>query len=226
MLKILSVPWPIKVKYSAEWLFCLGALVLLSPLMLLIALAVKLTSQGPVLYKSERLGYKGEPFKLLKFRSLQHNCPMVVDDNFKTVVQKRDPRLTLIGAFLRIGFDELPQLINVLKGDITLIGPRPDALWMKKHYNEILSIRLEMLPGISGLAIVCNGRHLTVEENYYIDIWYIQNYSLKLDLLIAFLTPLYVFGWKNVGERIRKKILTEYAYLLKEQGLRFVPDSI
>ena len=210
MLRFLSAPWSIKVKYSTEFLFCLGALVLLSPLLALIVLAVKLTSKGPILYKSERLGYKGITFKLLKFRSMQHNCPMIVDDHFKTVVHKRDPRLTPIGAFLRIGLDELPQLINVIKGDITLIGPRPDAIWMMKYYDEKLSIRLEMLPGITGLAVVCNGHVLTMEENYCIDIWYVNNYHLWLDCKIFFMTILYIFGWKNVGKnllgRIKKNI--------------------
>ena len=187
---------------------------------------VKLTSIGPIFYKSERIGYHGFKFKLIKFRSLELNAPEIVNDDFKTIVQKHDPRLTPIGSILRIGFDELPQLLNIIRGDMTLIGPRPDNDWMLNRYDEVLSIRLKMLPGITGLGVVCNGRDLTTIENYILDIWYVQNHSLWIDFLIAIMTPLYMFGWKNIGSYLRQKILTEYSNLLNENITASPSDKV
>ena len=177
--------------------------------MIMIALAIKLTSRGPVFYRTARIGYRGRIFELIKFRSMRDNCAKVISD-FKTVVEKRDLRLTPVGSFLRIGFDELPQLINVLKGDICLIGPRPSEPSIMKYVNEVLSFKLEILPGMTGLAVICNGRSLSAYYNFVLDIWYVQHHSLWLDFIIAILTPFYMLGFRDIGKGLRRRILADW----------------
>lgn len=177
--------------------------------MLIIALAVKLTSSGPVFYTSERVGYKRSVFKLLKFRTMQHNAPKIIK-NSKTFVDSKDSRLTVIGSFLRIGFDELPQLINVVKSDITLIGPRPNEGSFLRINDELINKKFEVLPGITGLAVVCNGRRLSIEDNLMLDVWYSQNRSIMLDMLIFIMTPLYMMGFKTIGARLLRRVTNDW----------------
>lgn len=220
MLDLSGVSLEVKLKYLVEWLFCFWALILLSPLMILISLAIKLTSKGPVFYKAERLGYKERIFKLVKFRSMKHNCPKIIT-NAKTVVARGDPRLTSIGSFLRIGFDELPQLLNVLKGELTLIGPRPSEPTIRKYLNDVLSLKHNVMPGITGLAVICNGRALSVNDNFSLDIWYSENHSFWLDFKIAIMTPLYMIGFKNIARGLRDRVLADWKNRYPDQPFDF-----
>jgi lipopolysaccharide/colanic/teichoic acid biosynthesis glycosyltransferase len=127
------------------------------------------------------------------------NAPSIVTNGFKTVVAASDPRVTPLGRWLRSGIDELPQLWNVVRGEMAWVGPRPDEAWMMPNYGPESKRRLSVVPGITGFAQVLNSRDLSVAESYAIDLWYLDHRGLLLDLLIVFVTPLYMAGWKTVG---------------------------
>jgi exopolysaccharide biosynthesis polyprenyl glycosylphosphotransferase len=168
------------------------ALLLLLPLMAVIALAVKLTSPGPVLFRQDRVGEGGRLFKIYKFRSmvqdaekLQDTVNQLTPDGHTLHKHRNDPRVTLVGRVIRkTSLDELPQLINVVVGDMSLVGPRPELPWLVEMYEPWQHRRFEVPQGITGWWQV-NGRsdkpcHLNTEQ----DIYYIENYSFWLDLRI------------------------------------------
>jgi exopolysaccharide biosynthesis polyprenyl glycosylphosphotransferase len=168
-----------------------GAL-LLSPVFLLIALAVKLTSRGPVFFKQERVGYHGRPFKILKFRTMVADAEERLEDlmhmNEATgplFKMKDDPRVTPVGRFLRkLSLDELPQLFNVIRGDMSLVGPRPPLPREVAQYEDWMMARLEVRPGITGLWQVSGRSELPFEDYVRLDLFYIENWSLAYDLFI------------------------------------------
>jgi exopolysaccharide biosynthesis polyprenyl glycosylphosphotransferase len=164
-------------------------LLLLTPLFVLIAVLVKLTSPGPVFYVQERLGEGGVPFKLLKFRS------MVVDAEEHTgpvLAQAEDPRITKVGKLLRaLRLDELPQLVNIFFGQMSFVGPRPERQFFVEQFEETLpEYRYRMLvkPGLTGLAQVLGKYTTEVDDKLRYDLFYIRSYSLLLDLQILLLT--------------------------------------
>ncbi|WP_308796899.1 sugar transferase [Agromyces silvae] len=174
-----------------------GLLLVLSPVLIVVALAVKLTSKGPVLFKQERVGIKGKPFKMLKFRS------MVVDaearlaalqaqrDAGNTVMfkMKDDPRVTKVGRVLRrYSLDELPQLINVLLGSMSLVGPRPPLPREVDAYDQHVNRRFLVKPGITGLWQVSGRSSLPWEETVRLDLYYVENWSLTGDIVILWRT--------------------------------------
>jgi undecaprenyl phosphate N,N'-diacetylbacillosamine 1-phosphate transferase len=161
-------------------------LITLSPIFILIAILIKLDSNGPVLFKQGRVGEGGKLFKIYKFRTMVNNfIGMGLDFNLK----KDDSRITYVGGFLRKwSLDELPQIINIIKGEMSFVGPRPALEYQVKLYNDFQRTRLLMKPGITGWAQV-NGRNsLTWEERIYHDVWYVMNFSLSLDLEIIIKT--------------------------------------
>jgi exopolysaccharide biosynthesis polyprenyl glycosylphosphotransferase len=172
------------------------ALVLLTPVMLIIAALVRLDSRGPALFKQLRAGRHGESFRFLKFRTMcedaQERIGEVVSiDELKEPMYKlpRDPRVTRVGRFLRrTSLDELPQLFNVLRGDMSLVGPRPEELWLVERYGETERFRLAMRPGITGPMQVHGRGQLTFQERLAVEREYVENYSLKKDLRILLRT--------------------------------------
>ena len=196
-----------RLKYVLEWMVAFGGVLVILPLLVLIALIVKVTSAGPVLYVSPRLGRNGRVFSLYKFRSMRVNVPQLTAPDGKVITLKNDSRLTPIGTFLRLGFDELPQLFNVLKGDMTLIGPRPDVPSEWGRYTEREGGRLKVLTGITGLTQVVGGREMNNAQNYELDVRYVERAGLGTDLLILLLTLPYSLGGKNMGKRFLKSFL-------------------
>lgn len=174
------------------------ALVALSPLLIAIALAVKLTSVGPVLFKQRRYGLNGQEILVYKFRSMS-----VCEDGAEvTQATRKDPRTTLVGSFLRrTSLDELPQLFNVLLGSMSFVGPRPHAIAHNEQYRRLINgymLRHKVRPGITGLAQVngLRGETETVEKMFrrvQFDLEYVKNWSLALDMQIIFKTALKVF---------------------------------
>lgn len=178
---------------------------LLSPLMLLAVLGVKCSSPGPILFKQDRVGLNKRVFSMLKFRSMRINA-----EESSGWTTGADPRRTKFGSFLRkFSIDELPQLINVLRGDMSLVGPRPEIPYYVDHFREsipLYMVKHQVRPGLTGWAQVNGFRGDTsIEERIRHDIWYIENWSAGLDLKILIMT---VFGaWMN-DERVfspRKK---------------------
>lgn len=179
------------------------ALIVLALPMVLIAIAIRINSPGPALYRHRRVGYRGAEFDTIKFRTMYWSEDDPTDlDSQKTL--HKDPRVTSIGRLLRKSrLDELPQLINVLRNEMSLIGPRPEALALSRWYHEHLDFyeyRHILRPGITGWAQVNQG-HVTELDDVYIklqyDFYYIKNLSIWLDLLIAFRTILVMLSWRG-----------------------------
>jgi len=158
------------------------ALILLSPLIGLIALAIKLEDGGPVLYIQDRVGKGGKIFRCYKFRSMVVNAEKI---GLRLELAKDDPRITRVGKILRHWrLDEIPQLFNVLKGDMSIVGPRPTLPSQVARYTPYQRRRLEMKPGMAGWAFVNGNNAIPWEKRIELDIWYIDHWSLWLDLLI------------------------------------------
>jgi exopolysaccharide biosynthesis polyprenyl glycosylphosphotransferase len=178
-------------KRVGEFALSLIGLILLSPMILLISLLVKIDSRGPVLYKQERVGERGKIFKLLKFRSMVENA----EANGPVWAEKNDDRITRIGRWIRKWrLDEIPQMFNVLKGDMSFVGPRPERAYFVEKLREEIPFydqRFSMKPGITGLAQVKyqygSSKDDALEKLRY-DLYYIKNLSLLFDLLIIFET--------------------------------------
>jgi exopolysaccharide biosynthesis polyprenyl glycosylphosphotransferase len=176
-------------------------LVLTAPLMVIIAVLIRLDSRGPALFKQLRAGRHGEPFGFLKFRTMSRDAQERVSEvvpvnEMKEPMYKlrRDPRVTRVGRFLRrTSLDELPQLFNVLRGDMSLVGPRPEELWLVERYSEPERFRLQMRPGITGPMQVHGRGQLTFQERLAVEREYVENYSLKKDLRILLRTAGAIF---------------------------------
>lgn len=194
-------------KSSIEWMLAVAGCLAILPLFVVLGILIKLTSRGPVLYVSNRLGRNGRVFHLYKFRSMRVNAPQIMAADGKVVTDKRDSRLTPIGRFLRLGFDELPQLINVVKGDMCLIGPRPDVPWELERYTPRERLRLAVLPGITGLTQVVGGRELSNADNYELDVRYVERSGFWTDIGILLLTLPYSLGAKRIGRRFFRHYL-------------------
>jgi exopolysaccharide biosynthesis polyprenyl glycosylphosphotransferase len=173
-------------------------LLLASPLLLLAALAIKLDDRGPVFYRQRRVGLNGSELDLLKLRT------MVVGAESKGAgwaVNEGDPRITRAGRVLRrLSLDELPQLWNVLKGEMSIVGPRPTLAYQVERYTPRQRKRLAVKPGITGWAQVSGRARIPWDERIELDVWYVENRSLWLDLRILVRTPLALFSGTYKGE--------------------------
>jgi exopolysaccharide biosynthesis polyprenyl glycosylphosphotransferase len=173
------------------------------PLLLAVAVAVKLNSKGPVFYRSERIGLNGQPFEMIKFRTMVDGADAMVNkltafnDSDGGVLFKirADPRVTSVGRLLRkYSIDELPQFINVFKRDMSVVGPRPPLATEVKSYDDYAKRRLLVRPGITGLWQVSGRSDLSWEDSVRLDMFYVENWSMVADLLIAVKTLKAVFG--------------------------------
>lgn len=189
------------IKRTMDILISAMAIVVFSPLMLIIALCVKLYDRGPVFYRQERLTYMGKPFMIFKFRS------MCVDSekNGARLASKHDSRITPVGKVLRnLHLDELPQLFNVFLGDMSLVGPRPERkVIMHEYQREIPEFyyRLKVKAGLTGYAQVYGKYNTTPYDKLKLDLFYIENYSLLLDIKLLFMT-VKIFFQKDVSEGV------------------------
>ncbi|MCU0516400.1 MAG: sugar transferase [Oscillatoria sp. Prado101] len=175
------------------------ALIILIPILLLISVLIKWDSDGPVLFKQERLGKDGKPFTMYKFRTMQQNAPICRNSDGTYFVGANDPRLTRIGRLLReSSLDELPQLFNVLKNDMSLVGPRPDPVPALEIYNDLLRRKLEVKPGIASLASLYGRNCVSLEERAKWEAYYVDQQSLKLDFEILLKTAVLVLLRKGV----------------------------
>ncbi len=172
-------------------------LVLASPVLAGAALAIKVEDGGPVLFRQTRVGKDGEDFELFKLRT------MVVDAERQGAgyaVDRGDSRITRVGRFLRrTSFDELPQLWNVVRGDMSVIGPRPTLRYQVDRYTERQRRRLEARPGLTGWAQIHGRATLPWDERIELDVWYVEHRSPRVDLTILLRTPLALFGGTYKG---------------------------
>lgn len=185
----------------------LGALVfvvLLSPALLVIGILVKVTSRGPVFYRQERIGLNGEPFRMFKFRSMDPDADKRLDEVMAEAGMgevglfyklKDDPRVTPVGKILRrYSLDELPQLFNVIKGDMSLVGPRPQIAREVALYDDLASRRLRVRPGLTGLWQVSGRSELSPEESIRMDVFYVENWTVLGDVRILLKTARAMVG--------------------------------
>ena len=209
MLDIFDKPiadWDNVAKRIFDLFFSVVALVLLWPLMLGAAAAVKLSSPGPIIFKQKRHGFNNEVIEVYKFRSMYTHLS---DPTARAAVTKGDPRVTPVGRFIRkTSIDELPQIFNVLKGQLSLVGPRPHAVEAQTHDRRYVDVvdgyfaRHRVKPGVTGWAQI-NGWRGEIDHDDKIrfrtefDLYYIENWSLWLDLKILFLTPFRLLNTEN-----------------------------
>ena len=166
-------------------------LILLLPIFLVIAILIKIDSAGPVFFRQERMGKNEKPFCLFKFRTMIDGA---VNKGLGYTVAVNDDRITKLGSFLRKwGIDEFPQLINVLKGEMSLVGPRPTLRYQVEKYNDFEKKRLLVKPGLAGWALIHGRNSLTWEDRIKYDVWYVENWSLWLDVKIIFKTFYLIF---------------------------------
>ncbi|WP_287057993.1 sugar transferase [Mesorhizobium sp.] len=184
----------LKIKQAIDWISALLVLTIFLPLLLFMAMAIKLDSAGPALFKQKRIGYRGKTYDVYKFRTMKLSTA-VGDEKEEAITKTGDARITRLGQFLRKSrIDELPQAFNILRGEMSWIGPRPEALVLSKWYEAELPFyryRHIVRPGITGWAQVNQGHVAAVGdvlEKLHYDFYYIKNFSPWLDVLIVFRT--------------------------------------
>ncbi|HEY3743051.1 MAG TPA: sugar transferase [Bryobacteraceae bacterium] len=182
-------------------------LILLSPLIAAAALAIVLTDPGPVIFRQGRLGCNGKPFSVLKFRSMRVNAPDIRNADGSAFSGEDDPRVTPVGRFIRrTSLDELPQLFNVLKGEMSLVGPRPDQVDQMRYYDEIEKRKLLVKPGITGLAQISGRNDIPWKVRKALDVRYVDERSLLLDCEILLKTIPYVLLRKGIHAEVSREI--------------------
>ena len=179
-------------------LIAITTTIILSPMFIAIWITIKLSSKGPVIFKQQRAGKNGKPFVFYKFRTMKPG----IDPFGPSPKSGQDPRLTKAGKFLReYSLDELPQLFNVLKGDMSIVGPRPLYISQIPEWNERQQKRLLVKPGLTGLAQIMGRGELTREEKLDFDVKYVETASLLTDIRIIFSTIVYVLKHKSIYEK-------------------------
>jgi len=198
-----------RIKRGFDIFFSLMVIVFLSPLFILLALLIKISSKGPIFYMSKRVGYKGNDFTCIKFRTMKHKAekelgkllkkPHFFKEWKRYQKLKKDPRITLVGSFLRkTSLDELPQFFNVLKGDLSVVGPRPLSKdEIEKFYGPKTKKMLSVKPGLTGLSQTSGRNLLSIKERIDLEQGYIESQSFLLDLLIIIKTIPQIFLCKG-----------------------------
>ena len=207
------------IKRILDLLLAIILLVLLSPIFIIVSIAIKLETKGPVIFKQIRSGKNNHVFTLYKFRSMTAS-----NDFYNT---KEEDQITKVGRIIRkTSLDELPQLFNILKGEMSFIGPRPWITDYAKYFTKHQMRRLEVLPGITGLA-QCSGRNnLNIKDRINIDVKYVDHISLKMDLYIFFKTIKSVIkreGFSNSKSAIHEELrILERQHIQKKKNREFI----
>ena len=194
------------IKPFTDFIIALMAIIFLAPLFILVAIAIKLNSPGPVFFLQERLGKNGRIFKIVKFRSMRTD---INSYKFGEVLTENNPQITRTGKFLRkTSIDEIPQLINILKGEMSFIGPRPPVTFYPKKYEEYTDFekqRFLVKPGISGLAAIKQREINDWSKNIPVDIQYVNSISMWLDIKLFAASLLVFFRTDNIYTKIVSK---------------------
>ena len=196
------------IKRISDVIISLISLIILFPIFTIAGILIKLDSKGPIFFIQERVGENGKIFKIYKFRTMVTNSEKF---GLGYAVKKDDPRITKVGKYLRLtGIDELPQILNVLKGEMSLVGPRPTLPYQVKKYTDWEKRRLEMKPGITSLMIISGHNKLSWSEKIKTDTHYIDNWSLWLDLKILLKTVwVIIFTREGIYKDNPKAVLPE-----------------
>jgi lipopolysaccharide/colanic/teichoic acid biosynthesis glycosyltransferase len=183
-------------KRALDLAIAVPAAVLLAPVVAGFAAAVKLETRGPIFFRQERIGRGGKPFQILKLRTLYdepHDGPA------DYLIAAGDQRITRVGAFLRRwSLDELPQLWNIIRGDMSVVGPRPTLGYQVEQYTPHQRRGLETLPGVTGWAQIHGRNRVAWPQRIELDVWYVDHRSLRLDLKILLLTPRILFEYRSI----------------------------
>ncbi len=197
------------VKRFLDIIFSIILLIVLSPILLIVSIAIKIDSKGPVIFKQERIGKDGKVFKIYKFRSMVVGAEKIGTGVYS---EKKDSRVTRVGKIIRAtSIDELPQLVNILKGEMSFIGPRPVLTyhpWKYEEYSEEQKKRFLLRPGITGLAQINGRKQVDWEKRIKYDVEYVEKVNLWLDIKITFITIYKVIFMKdnvNTGTTVKQK---------------------
>ncbi|MCJ1908272.1 sugar transferase [Planococcus ruber] len=195
------------IKRTIDFIGSLIGVIIISPVLILIAIAIKVTSKGPVFFKQERLGRNGQVFKILKFRTMVLNAEKLGTGLF--VKTETDNRITKIGKILRAtSLDELPQLWNVVIGEMSLVGPRPPVPhhpYCFEEYNDFQRKRFNMRPGITGLTQVTVRNSVPWDERIPVDVEYVEKFNIWIDIKILFNTFLKIFKSESIYTHSNEK---------------------
>ena len=187
------------IKRLIDIVICLIALPFVLIILIPVAIAIKIEDQGPIFYHSGRIGVGFKEFGMLKFRSMKVNAPDLRNEDGSTFNSNVDPRVTKVGHFLReTSIDEIPQIFNILKGDMSIIGPRPGDVESKNTYDNEEKDKLLIRPGITGYTQAYYRNNLGVREKRLYDAWYAHNVSFMLDVKIFFKTITTVLKRENI----------------------------
>lgn len=190
------------IKRILDFIFSLLGIIILSPILLITAIAIKLESKGPIIFKQKRIGKDGEVFNIYKFRSMVVGAEKIGTGVYS---KKGDTRVTKVGRFIRMtSIDELPQLVNILKGEMSIIGPRPVLTyhpWKYEEYTKEQLKRFKVKPGITGWAQIHGRKNVEWNERIKLDVYYVENISFKLDVKIFFKTIVQVLSMKDNANR-------------------------
>jgi undecaprenyl phosphate N,N'-diacetylbacillosamine 1-phosphate transferase len=199
------------IKRLIDFIGSLIGMIIISPILIGITIAIKLTSKGPIFFKQERLGKNGKVFKILKFRTMVVNAEKI-GDGLK-VKSENDNRITKIGKFLRAtSLDELPQLWNVLIGEMSMVGPRPPVTYHPYKYGDYSDYqrrRFEVKPGMTGLTQVAVRNSISWDERIPIDVEYVDKFNVILDIKILFKTLQKLFNRESIYLQVEKKTAVE-----------------
>lgn len=187
------------IKRCIDIVISLVAMVFVILLGIPIAIAIKLEDGGSILYSGQRYGLNMKKFPMYKFRSMKENAEDIRNEDGTTFNSANDQRLTKVGRFIRkTSLDELPQFFNVLKGDMSFIGPRPSPMGNEATYTDFIKKKFQVKPGITGYNQALLRNKATLEERYKNDVYYAENVSFGLDVKIVFMTVLTVVKRKNI----------------------------
>lgn len=201
------------IKRILDFIIALVALIVTLPITLIVAIIIKLDSKGPIIFKQKRTGYKGKEFDCYKFRTMKVETH---DKDGRELTH--DERCTKVGNVIRkLSIDELPQLINILKGEMSLIGPRPWIPEYYKYFSEEQKNRCDVLPGITGLAQAIGRNNLNIFEKINYDIEYTKNISLKMDIKVIIETIKTVLS--KTGAEIKQEEIQDEIQMLMNQQL-------
>lgn len=190
------------IKHILDKIFGVILLILLFPILIIIAVAIRIDSDGPIIFKQKRLGKDGNVFEIYKFRTMYVDAPDLRNEDGSTFNSDNDPRVTKVGNILRkTSLDELAQIFNILKGEMSFIGPRPDLPDHYDLYTEFDKKKLLVRPGVTGYAQANGRNNIEWKKRIEMDIFYIENYSLLLDIKILFKTVFSVLKSEGVNKQ-------------------------